>query len=137
MYKNIKSIFFWNNPSFVQWHRKLLYVCFEKNDGAKISAFSLNSHTLELEEKASIEFNGCGACHFMIFNHLIYVSCYYSGNLFVISEDLSEVIQKIEGEPAKSHFHWSDRTKRMSYFLFLIWEKNDIFVFSLKKYKKN
>ena len=85
--KILNQYFFGNNPSFVQWHRKLLYVCFEKNDGAKISAFSLNSHTLELEEKASIEFNGCGACHFMIFNHLIYVSCYYSGNLFVISED--------------------------------------------------
>lgn len=78
---------------------------------------------MELEEKASIEFNGYGACHFMIFNHLIYVSCYHSGNLFVINEDLSEVIQEIDGEPGKSHFHWSDVDKRMSYFLFLIWEK--------------
>lgn len=134
--KILNQYFFGNNPSFVQWHRKLLYVCFEKNDGAKISAFSLNSHTLELEEKASIEFNGCGACHFMIFNHLIYVSCYYSGNLFVISEDLSEVIQKIEGEPGKSHFHWSDVDKKNELLFVSDLGKDEILVFSLKNRKK-
>ena len=37
--KILNQYFFGNNPSFVQWHRKLLYVCFEKTMVQKLVLF--------------------------------------------------------------------------------------------------
>lgn len=98
-----------DSPSFLcrSEDAKILYSCSEMPDYAKVSKYKISNDDFVLINDIHIE--GSGLCHLARHKGKIYGSCYESGTLFAVDENLQEIIFNIDlqiDKSKKSHVHW-------------------------------
>lgn len=100
-----------DSPSFLccSDDAQILYSCSEMLDYAKVSKYQISGDGFVFVNDIHIE--GSGLCHLKKHEGRIYGSCYESGTLFAVDENLQEVLFNIDLQTDKnkeSHAHWTE-----------------------------
>lgn len=98
-----------DSPSFLCTMGKKIYAVSEQPAYAAVTAYVLQKGKLAPVKR--IEFAGSGLCHLYAGEKVLYASCYGSGHMYVVDDQLRDILYCHEGRKdmkgMASHMHWT------------------------------
>lgn len=97
-----------DSPSFLCTAGKRIYAVSECASYASVTAYELQKGKITLIKRMT--FAGAGLCHLCAGENMLYASCYGSGQIYVLDNQLREILYCYEGRrdlEETSHMHWT------------------------------